>query len=733
MTTEFKYRAFISYAHSDEKWAAWLHRALETYRVPKYLVGEPTDFGPVPARIAPIFRDRDELSTATSLGDVLTQALVDSACQIVICSPAAAKSRWTNEEILTFKKLGRSDRIFCLIVDGEPGVSDDPARADEECFPPALIYEIGDDGELTDRRGEPIAADARKGKDNKHNARLKLIAGMLGVGFDALRQREHQRRQRRLAVLAAAAFVGMAITSGLAVTAYLARIDAEQQRNRAQIEAETARQTTQFMVDLFKVSDPSEALGNSITAREILDKGAERINSELNEQPETQATLMDTMGTVYTSLGLYPEAVRLVDRSLLKRRAMFGNEHHEVAASLAHLGEVQTLNADYVAAEKNLRDSLAVRRTLFGNLSDEVADSATSLAEVLQKQGNFDGARGLILEALGIRRELRESPHETIAASLEDLGLNYYDQGQYSDAVHSLKNAVLMRRQLHGDTHPSLAEALNNLAFALEDVDEMGEAESLYEEALDIKRRVLGDRHPEVAYGLNNIAGVYRMLDDPDAAVAAFREALEIYKENFGDKHPEIAVTLGNLALTFYGQGERHMAIELERQSLAMYRELLGQEHPATASTSANLGYWLVGEGDYVEAESLLLKSLEVRRKTLGGDHPQTAGTMSVLASLFVETERFDEALEYARNAREVLGLNLPADHWRVAAAQHFEGLALAGLGDFDNAEALLLAGFEGLENAPVPGLAEKGREELVQFYVNWNMPERAAEFSTKQ
>ena len=89
----YKYRAFISYSHADEKWAAWLHKALETYRVPKHLVGTSTSFGPVPDRLAPIFRDREELSTATSLGDVLTEALAASACQIVICSPNAARSR----------------------------------------------------------------------------------------------------------------------------------------------------------------------------------------------------------------------------------------------------------------------------------------------------------------------------------------------------------------------------------------------------------------------------------------------------------------------------------------------------------------------------------------------------------------------------------------------------------------------------------------------------------------
>ena len=308
---EHKYRAFISYSHADEKWAAWLHRALETYKVPKHLVGKVTDYGPVPERIAPIFRDREELATSTELGDVLTEALQQSACLIVICSPNAAQSRWTNEEILTYKRLGRQDRIFCLIIDGEPNASLFEETAEFECFPAGLMYQMGPDGNLTDKRSEPIAADAREGKDNKQNAKLKLIAGMIGVGFDELKQREQHRRQQRMVAVTVAAAIGMAITTGLAATAWFARIEAEAQRNRAEAEAETAKQTTQFMVGLFEVSDPGESLGNTITAREILDKGAERIETELTDQPAIQATLMDTMGTVYTSLGLYEPAVSL--------------------------------------------------------------------------------------------------------------------------------------------------------------------------------------------------------------------------------------------------------------------------------------------------------------------------------------------------------------------------------------------------------------------------------------
>ena len=599
MANNYKYKAFISYSHRDERWAAWLHKALEAYRPPKGLVGRETPYGPVPERFAPVFRDREELATSTSLGDTLTQALEDSACQIVICSPRAATSKWTNEEILTYKRLGRSNRIFALIVDGEPGASLDPQTADEECFPPALIYEMGDNGELSDVRSEPIAADARPGKDPKQAAKLKLLAGMLGVGFDELRQREVQRRHRRMMVLTTAALIGMAITSGLAVTAYVARLEAEEQRRIAEIEAETARQTTDFMVGLFAVSDPSEALGNKITAREILDKGAERIDEELADQPEIQATLMDTMGTVYTSLGLYDAAIPLVEKSAERRRSIFGDEHLAVAQSLNHLGEVQALKAEYDAAEENLREALAVRRDLLGGESPEVAETLTELANVLTQKGEYAAAEPLIRESLDIRRAVFGESHPEVADSLEELGLNLFDQGDNEQSMALLREAVAMRRETQGDLHPALAEAINNLAFVLSYAGTLEEAESLWREALAMMRRLYGDEHPEIAAALSNVAYVLHVQEDYEAAAPMYEETISMKKKLLGEKHPEVGVSMSNLAYLKYANGDHDEAMALATESLGIKRETFGDAHPEIADGLYTIGLWTMDSGDY--------------------------------------------------------------------------------------------------------------------------------------
>jgi hypothetical protein len=223
---EHSYRAYISYSHSDEAWAAWLQRALELYRVPRKLVGKETGAGHVPARIRPVFRDREDLSSAVDLEVTVKQALANSENMIVICSPEAVASRWVNEEIREFAALGRADRIFSINVDGDP-VDDGSLTA---CFPTALA-EIG--------QREPLAADVRKWADGKHVAKLKVIAGLLGLRLDELRQRDLQRRHKRHAMVG----LGLIAAVTLAVMTVASQVSERHEREKAE-------QLATFIVDL---------------------------------------------------------------------------------------------------------------------------------------------------------------------------------------------------------------------------------------------------------------------------------------------------------------------------------------------------------------------------------------------------------------------------------------------------------------------------------------------------
>lgn len=222
--TPRSFRAFISYSHADAEVAQWLHRALERYVVPAGLVGRTTPMGVVPRRLFPVFLDREEIPASSDLGQTIRVALAHSNCLIVICSPKAVRSQWVGEEIRSFKHLHGEARILGLIVGGEPNASDRPPIADQECFPRPFRYRVGPDGRLTEQRAEPVAPDIRPGHDPRRVALVRVIAGVLGVQYDDLRERDKVRRRRQLATTAAVvACVAGVVVSTVAVAVHKSR------------------------------------------------------------------------------------------------------------------------------------------------------------------------------------------------------------------------------------------------------------------------------------------------------------------------------------------------------------------------------------------------------------------------------------------------------------------------------------------------------------------------------
>lgn len=690
-----KYRAFISYSHRDSRWASWLHSTLETYHPPKPLVGKVTARGEVPKRLSPIFRDREELPSAVDLSALVNAALKDSACQIVICSPNSAKSRWVNEEILQFKRLGRENRIFSFIIAGEPNATDLPGREHEECFPPALRFKLGPDGELTAERTEPIAADARSGKDGKHRAALKVIAGLLGVGFDTLKQREQQRRNRRLVVISGAAMTGMVVASGLAAFAVVQRDRAERETVRAEAEARTADETTRFLIDLFKVSDPSEARGNSVTAREMLDKGATRVRTELAQEPAVQARLMDTLGTVYTGLGLYSQARPLLDEAVATRRRLAGDvDSVEFSDSLTHQASVMQLQAEYSAGEKAYREaiSIASAKPKDRRAQAELATALYGLGTLLDLEGRSTEAEKTLRTALKLQQSLAgRGADPGVARTLKDLARAVADGGDLNAAIPLMRQAVAMERALYPNgPHPDLAEALNDMGFLLDEHSDLDESEKFYREALAMYQRLLGDKHPYVATALENVALILQDKGDLAGAEALYQQSLQMRAELVGEDHPDYAMTLFNVALLQYDRGNTEEAFAKTKRVLAIYRRVYASDQPQTAQLLNTMGFWLTMAGKNDEADRYLQEGLSMRRRLFDEHHPDVASSLMMLAILKVSEQKYAEALKLAQNAKGIYSAALSADHWRTAIAESAEGAALSGLGRYPEAQTEL-------------------------------------------
>jgi eukaryotic-like serine/threonine-protein kinase len=189
MAGTIKYRAFLSYSHSDTTWAKWLHKRLEAFPM-RGLAGQDTPLGPVPQTLRPIFRDREDFSAGHSLTDQTIANLGGSAALVVLCSPASAQSHAVNEEVGLFKSRHPDRPVIPVIVDGTPG---DPTL---ECFAPAIRFEVDASGTITDRPSEALAADLRETGDGQELALAKVVASLIGVPSDEVFRRAERERRR---------------------------------------------------------------------------------------------------------------------------------------------------------------------------------------------------------------------------------------------------------------------------------------------------------------------------------------------------------------------------------------------------------------------------------------------------------------------------------------------------------------------------------------------------------
>ncbi|MCY7281424.1 MAG: toll/interleukin-1 receptor domain-containing protein, partial [Sphingomonas bacterium] len=534
-----RYSAFISYNHRDRRWANWLHRELEHYRLPKALLGRDSPIGILERKLPPVFQDREELAASPNLAESVREALTDSANLIIICSTNAVQSRWVNEEIRVFAAMGRRDRIQWLIVPEK----DNSELADAAIFP-AAFFEIG---------GEALAADVRKSGDGKRNAFLKLVAGLTQVRFDELRQRDQMRRARRLIGLATAAGAGFLLMSALALYAFIARSEAIRDRDIARQKSITAERTTDFVKGLFEVSDPSEARGQSITAAEVLDRGARRIDASLTDEPDVKAELMSTLGEVFIGLGSYLRADALIRRSLMLK---VGNPETR-ARQLAVAGNSQALQGEYQRSVAFYDQALAQIDQI-----DRFADSPirsrllVAKAESFASLEKYADADRLIQQALRIDQRRDGANSVSVARGLEAAGLTNQFAGKYALASAQYKRALAIRTRAQGQLHPKVSEDLNELGTIAYMQNDPGSAEQYWKQSLSRDQQVLGPAHPDLAATFNNLGRVLLEQRKYAEALPILRRSASISLAQRTETHDDMAFIFANLALATSGIGD---------------------------------------------------------------------------------------------------------------------------------------------------------------------------------
>jgi serine/threonine protein kinase/tetratricopeptide (TPR) repeat protein len=496
-------------------------------------------------------------------------------------------------------------------------------------------------------------------------------------------------RRHRFGVAAVVTLVALLAVFAGAMAVQAQRIARE--RDRANREAKTATQVQDFLVDLFLVSRPSEAAANTITAREVLDRGADRIDRELGGQPGIRAALLGAMGRAYLALGLYDKAYSLQNKALDTKRELFGPRSAETARSMADLAEALHHRGRFGEAESMARESLELRRNLprDGNAGSSVADSLVLLGWILSDgKADYEEAETLLREALEVLGRRDEDNGRTRVRALTGLASVLVQEAKYSEAEQLLREALGAAREVYGEDNPYTVVAGGNLASALYWQGRHEEAELVWRELLARKVEMFGPEHPDLAQDYSNLGGVLYFQGKYEEAVAMYQRALAIYRKAFPGDHVSIAVQLMDIGQALDAQGRPAEAEPLCREALAMYRRVLGGDHPSVSIAATFLATSLRHLGSFSEAENLSREAVSIATRRLGEEHPRTQGAAGEL------------------------------------------GLALAKQGRWVEAEPLLLAFAHALEaKTGVEGDAREVREAIAEMYEAWGKPDKAAEY----
>jgi serine/threonine protein kinase len=455
------------------------------------------------------------------------------------------------------------------------------------------------------------------------------------------RARKYIRRHRvSVALVGAAALI--VISFAIMQSVQLRRITRERDR---------ANRVTDFMKQMFKVSNPSEARGASVTAREILDKASKDVETGLARDPELQAQMMSTMGSVYESLGLYSRATPLQERSIEVNRRVLGVNHPETLRAQSEYGWTLQQQGRYAEAEKLFRDTLERQRRTLGAEARDTLKTLENLSWTLEQAGHYPESEKLGREALDAQRRVFGPDNSDTLKTAANLSWTLQQEGLYGEAEKLGREGLEIQRRVLGRDHPDTLAAMNNLAGTLMQEHNFTAAEALYREAVEESKRVLGPEHPDTLTPTSNLAIALMNQGRFPEAEALQRQTLAIRQRVLGPEHPETLKITDNLAESLQEQGHYTEAERLDRNVLDIQRRVLGPEHPTTLGSAYNLANTLVEENRYAEAEKLYLATLASQRRVLGENHPFTVNTVYSLGCLNALQGHRDEAFSLVRDA----------------------------------------------------------------------------------
>jgi serine/threonine protein kinase/Tfp pilus assembly protein PilF len=506
----------------------------------------------------------------------------------------------------------------------------------------------------------------------RHRAGLPVDARRGGFRYRATK---FVRRNLAGVVVGTLALAGI-VAFVVAVTAQRNRA-LEAQRVAAE-EAETARRVADFLVEIFEVADPSEARGNSVTAREILDRGVERIGNELENEPAVRARLLDAMGRVYQSLGLYPDATSLLGDALALRQDLTGGtETVELAESLQNYAFVVLDLGEYARAESLYAEAARIRGELLGTDDPKYAASLAGQASVHIQTGNIDAAEPLLERVLAIDERHLGDAHPYVALDYNDLASIRSRRGNYAGALDYYRRSLAINLRAHGPEHPEVATNYANLGVTFSNMGQLDSAVVYDRKGLELREKLLGEEHAHTGISMNNLGAHLGELGRYAEAQPILERSLAIKRATQGPRHRSTGHALLGLGRLLLDMDRLDRADSLLREGLDIHRESVGDGHPSTAIALMDLARVEIKRGNGEAAVGRAREALELVTEYAGGNLGRVASAELLLANALDLAGRRDEAIVHAERAVALYGERYgPEDERAVAAATRVEELA---------------------------------------------------------
>ncbi len=417
---------------------------------------------------------------------------------------------------------------------------------------------------------------------------------------------------------------------------------------KAELEAAKASEVSGFLTNLFRAADPVEAMGNDITALELLEKGV--IELQTKEETLVTAELAHVLGNVFFSLGQYHQAEELLEKALAIRIEQ-SDYDVEISKSLSDLGLVLSALDKLDNALEAYQQALEIVVNRGGTETEEAALLYHNMSSVLNKMSRFDEAEQAIRDAIHARLKFQGEQSVEVASSLHALGVLLYNRSRYSDAIKVFEDALFIRNKLLGEDHPHTLFTLGGVAGSKTAMGDFEAAEESYRRILDIRRRILGEQHPDVGNTLYQIGITHWQRNNVEEAEKWWIKAYDIRRQSLGREHSSVAQTLNALAAASRSQNNLQKSVELLAEAEQIYRSIHGDKHRQVALIIHNIAKTHADLGNYDDSEKMYREALEMRVGLLGEQHDEVSSTLRELADLFMIMERWSDAEIYAKRS----------------------------------------------------------------------------------